>query len=1351
MYNLVVKIFFRETYMKKRFFAKIISLCLMLTLAVGIIVPITTVNAEAKNVNYVIVPESSVGVSKMHAVSTTIGAIGTAVKAIGAIKYASDNAKTLDEFLDMTLAYFSGNAAENERLDDLESTMLDQFEITQKEISNLRDEISALSAQIDNTQTDIMNKIEYESLENTLERFYDDFFETQYGYLLSAYDDLQAIYDGEDSISNFKKRMDTLYASARGLDALEKHLTIDERLSKVAIFDDYFNYLFLKNGVTSANHPKYQDVVKECQLFALKLYAADAMQKYCLAFTSAYQLNYVKTTGTDYPVENVSVPDNKYSLSAYLIQQNIDKANAGIPKVAASLARSLAGLYHNAAYVGYNEAGGNYYAPTSLGEEETTLNVYYGSEYQLYPLSDEIENLLLNDFSFAIRGASGTIISDTGRFTVSDPIGSSFSVAYVYGEDTITENDPLDNYKGIDVYTIKVNVIERPLGGGYGNVEAPYLIGTADHLIGFASKSDYHQAGVHTKLTADINVSGKTVPSVGYYYGSFDGGNHTVSGFTGNSALLSRNYGTIKNVTYSSMKLEASGSGGATLGGITDINYSLIENCHVKVSSLYNYRHNYPGGAKGYTSFTCTVGALVGDNEGTVRASSVTGTTVKGVASTHELFDHGYNFSDDDMTQYTYINIGGCVGVSSGTVENCYIGNTTLSSETKAAYYRQKILWEHTYNRVKATVNHGATVGSNSGTVTECLYYDITDSKTAHAVNASAKKSKDDSFVTDNIVDGVNGVQTSEKEIAPFFTSIEIDTEPSNKTYMIGDTLNRTGLEVKDNKGNYIYGYTVSEPTFTAFNKYTVTVTYQGLSDTFELSCECVHKNTTIGETTPATCKEDGVAAGLWCNDCDKYIGGNTVIAKSNLFCIDGTNDHKCDLCLRALPLCYDDDKDHECDVCSDVLSVCADGNSDYKCDYCAKNICTHSDTDSDHLCNLCGLKFTECADASNDHKCDVCGKTLTYCTDSDDHYCDKCGDKISECADKNKDHLCDVCRTPLSTCLDANSDHKCDTCGASLSDHSDLNKDHTCDYCNGKASDCKDENKDHICDICGTESSICIDADRNHACDVCAEPMGTHAAAAGSHFCAYCTQRVSNCKDENNDHDCDVCVAQLSSCADADNNHFCDLCAVRTSVHHDENDHKCDICGEVLSTCADTDTVDHKCDVCSAKLSECYDDNNDHNCDYCKAKISDCKDDNNDHICEYCGAKASECYDADDHLCDICEQIISKCKDTDNNHRCDVCSKILSECGDTNKDHYCEICAARLSKHDDADEDGDCDYCFVDVENHKDDDGDGLCDICKDPWEPWQMPWWGILLIVFGVIGLLIGGFFLIYWLCDL
>jgi hypothetical protein len=178
-----------------------------------------------------------------------------------------------------------------------------------------------------------------------------------------------------------------------------------------------------------------------------------------------------------------------------------------------------------------------------------------------------------------------------------------------------------------------------------------------------------------------------------------------------------------------------------------------------------------------------------------------------------------------------------------------------------------------------------------------------------------------------------------------------------------------------------------------------------------------------------------------------------------------------------------------------------------------------------------------------------------------------------------------------------------------------------------------------------------------------------------------------------------------------------------------------CDDCGETLST-----------NVIPAK--DHTDDDNNYKCDVCDAVLSTHIDSNNDHICEYCSGVASDHFDEGDHKCDICQIIVSGCADKNGDHRCDVCAKILSECGDSNRNHFCDVCESRLSKHADDNDDGECDLCFVDVENHEDEDNDGNCDICGDPWEPWTMPWWLVLVIIFGGLALFFGiGYIICMW----
>ena len=62
---------------------------------------------------------------------------------------------------------------------------------------------------------------------------------------------------------------------------------------------------------------------------------------------------------------------------------------------------------------------------------------------------------------------------------------------------------------------------------------------------------------------------------------------------------------------------------------------------------------------------------------------------------------------------------------------------------------------------------------------------------------------------------------------------------------------------------------------------------------------------------------------------------------------------------------------------------------------------------------------------------------------------------ETENCIDANKDHKCDICDYIISECADDNKDHKCDYCGKKLTEHT-----------GGKAT-CKDKAK---CEVCGAE-----------------------------------------------------------------------------------------------------------------------------------------------------------------------------------------------------------------------------------------------------------------------------------------
>lgn len=240
--------------------------------------------------------------------------------------------------------------------------------------------------------------------------------------------------------------------------------------------------------------------------------------------------------------------------------------------------------------------------------------------------------------------------------------------------------------------------------------------------------------------------------------------------------------------------------------------------------------------------------------------------------------------------------------------------------------------------------------------------------------------------------------------------------------------------------------------------------------------------------------------------------------------------------------------------------TVCADADNDHKCDVCAKAVSGCSDTDSNHRCDVCQASLSECRDVSSDHKCDLCGRTLTVCTEGDGHSCTTCGAVTSVCTDADADHLCDKCSATVSTCTDTDADHLCDKCSKVM-------------------SECNDGDNDHVCDECGKSLSDCEDGDRNHKCDLCAKVLGTCADGNSDHHCDVCGDELSECSDTDSDHVCNVCSRTVSVCMDIDNNHKCDTCSIELSSCEDKNsDHKCDLCGKKLTECTYENRV---CTVC--------------------------------------------------------------------------------------------------------------------------------------------------------------------------
>ncbi len=259
--------------------------------------------------------------------------------------------------------------------------------------------------------------------------------------------------------------------------------------------------------------------------------------------------------------------------------------------------------------------------------------------------------------------------------------------------------------------------------GGSGSSDDPYqietaeqlallasIINTADTTVGVDNKftvvSDGTEVTVatlraaHYKLTADIvlndtsSVDWTDSDSVAswasgaglnewtpigsssslFFKGTFDGGNHTISGLYINNTTshyqglfgyvkteVGGTTATVKNVNVSgsvtSSKWWTSGVVGILYGS------GAVENCSFSGSVTGNY----------------IVGGVVGGNDGTVSNCYNTGTVTGTDASVGGVVGHNYEgtvtncYNTGDVTGTTYV--GGVVGENSGTVSNCYAYN----------------------------------------------------------------------------------------------------------------------------------------------------------------------------------------------------------------------------------------------------------------------------------------------------------------------------------------------------------------------------------------------------------------------------------------------------------------------------------------------------------------------------------------------------------------------------------------------------------------------------------------------------------------------------------------------------
>lgn len=244
----------------------------------------------------------------------------------------------------------------------------------------------------------------------------------------------------------------------------------------------------------------------------------------------------------------------------------------------------------------------------------------------------------------------GTFESSDNSFSL--PIGETYTYT-VQAENYITTTGSFTASEGLSIEIGLVYAGEAWDGTSVTEPEIDgnnYLISNAAEFEWFAQYINAGNNEVNAILTSNINFNNKARTAFGIYNysdeqsrynGTIDGKGYTIIGITGENGLadcIGPN-GVIKNLT-----VDVNIANSANIGGIANTSKGLVENCLCmgQVSTSSNY---------------CSSAGIVG--------RAMTGNTVRGCVNRASI-------SNTTNSYASTLSLGGIVGYTYGTVENCY-------------------------------------------------------------------------------------------------------------------------------------------------------------------------------------------------------------------------------------------------------------------------------------------------------------------------------------------------------------------------------------------------------------------------------------------------------------------------------------------------------------------------------------------------------------------------------------------------------------------------------------------------------------------------------------------------------
>lgn len=402
----------------------------------------------------------------------------------------------------------------------------------------------------------------------------------------------------------------------------------------------------------------------------------------------------------------------------------------------------------------YTVAAGTYtYTVSKFGYETKTGNITVSADVN--------ETVTLSEL--ATRTLTFAVTPEDAKVTVTHPVGGTIKPGadggyklylgetYAY---TVTKADYITvsgSFTAAKNDTIKVTLTYAGAGWDGTTKTKPaqdesgvYLIGTAAELAWFADAVQNGQTAISAKLTANINLNGKAWTAFGKYdyklegksgfAGTLDGDRHIVSGLKSTEGLVSclSSAGTVKNLT-----VIGTVSGSSHVGGIAATSYGAVENC------LFD-------GAVTTSSGSASAGGIVG------RAQK--GNRIVNCVNTGDIKNTCAYYNST-------LNIGGIVGYTYGTVENCYsTGNVSartdrgtnkgiggIAGQVKASAVLRKCYVTGTVTGPEAGISPVVNLVADGGKVENCYYLHAagTGAATAGTLQKTAEEMRTPEFAAD--------------------------------------------------------------------------------------------------------------------------------------------------------------------------------------------------------------------------------------------------------------------------------------------------------------------------------------------------------------------------------------------------------------------------------------------------------------------------------------------------------------------------------------------------------------------------------------------------------------------------